>query len=122
MNSLTLPEYADLAEADTVPSFPYSQPSFDSPSSLERLVANIHRRAAAPRGYRFVANIAVEDFARAVRAVKLTETIGEVRLITPAVDDAGNHVPDIALYVQNHLPEPEFFWAMFHSLDRQHAA
>ena len=119
MNYLSLPEYADLAAASTAPSFPSSH---TSPSSLERLVANIHRRAAAPRGYRFVANIAVADFARAVRAVKLTETIGEVRLITPAVDDAGNHVPDIALYVRNHLPEPEFFWAMFHSLDQQHAA
>ena len=110
------------APVGTAPSFPVSGNHGRPPSALERLVAGLHRRAAAPRGYRFVANIAVEDFARAVHAVKQVAIVSEVRLITPAVDDAGNMVSDIALYVRDDLPAPEAFWAVFYSLDEYHAA
>jgi len=93
-----------------------------APTALERLVARLHRTAVAPRGYRFVANIDVVDFTRAVRTVGQVAVAGELRLITPAVDDAGNPVPDVALYVRDHLPEPEEFWHAFQLLCDRHAA
>lgn len=91
-----------------------------APSALENLVARIHRRHVAPRGFRFVANIDLTDFSRAVRAVRQSPVASALRLITPAVDDAGQPVPDGALYIREGLPEPESFWILFHSLGHEH--
>ena len=85
-------------------------------------MARIHRSSVAPWGYRFVGNIDLADFTRAVRAVRQTATTGDLRLITPAVDEAGDPVPDVALYVRECLPEPEAFWKAFHALGQRHAA
>ena len=91
-------------------------------SSLGRLVARIHRRAAAPLGYRFVANIAAPNLARAVRAAKATNVAHEVRLVTCAVDDAGNSIAAVAVYVRANLPDPKAFWSAFHARAQHRAA
>jgi hypothetical protein len=122
MNYYELPEYASLAPFITTPEFSASQNEPVSPSPLMRLVAEIHRRAAAPRGYHYVANIAAAELAHALIAVKHASTAGELRLITLAVDNAGHPVSDVALYVRDNLPAPEAFWTAFHSLDHSHAA
>ncbi|HET7537043.1 MAG TPA: hypothetical protein VFJ90_11345, partial [Candidatus Didemnitutus sp.] len=84
-------------------------------SSLERLAARIHRCAVAPQGYRYIANIAASSLSQAMLAVKYTAGTEDLLLITPAVDDAGNPVDDIAVYANDELPDPTAFWAMFHS-------
>src|SRR5437764_376568 len=118
----------DLLETSSIAPFetdPASRPCRNhdtSASPLDLFVARIHRGAAAPHGYRFVANVDAADLWRALFAVKYASRTGELRLITPAVDNAGNRVPEIALYVRDHLPEPESFWSMFYSLGQSNAA
>ena len=87
-----------------------------APASRDNLIARIHRRKVAPAGFRFVANIDLTDFGRAVRAVRQSPIARALRLITPAVDATGQPVPDVALYIRADLPEPESFWIIFHSL------
>ena len=122
MNYFDLPEYATLAPFETVTGSRPSSNHVNSASPLERLVASIHRRNIAPQGYRYVANIDAADLARAMLAVKYASIAGELRLITSAVDNAGNAVSDIALYVRDHLPEPESFWSAFRSPVQSSAA
>ncbi len=118
MNYLDLPEFATAAPFGSNAESRATQ----AHRSLSRLAARIHRCAAAPQGYRFVANIAASALARALVAVKYSSTSDDLRLITPAVDDAGNPVDDIALYVKNQLPDPAAFWTMFHSGSETSAA
>jgi len=118
MNYFELPEYASVAPFEIEAAVAVAP----SPSPLERLVAGIHRRAVAPPGYRFVANIAAEDVDRARRTVRQVTIAGELRLVDSAVDAVGNPVPGAALYVRDHLPEPEAFWSVFGAPDRSHAA
>ena len=122
MNYYELPEYASLAPFEATPEDRPVQTAPASPSPLVRLVASIHRRAAAPRGYRYVANIAASGLAHALIAVKQASSENDLQLITPAVDDAGNPVSDIALYVRDELPDPAAFWSAFQSLGHSHAA
>jgi hypothetical protein len=116
--------YFDLPELSAIAPFGSNTATREdnARNALTRLAARIHRCAAAPQGYRFVANIAASALVRAVLAVKYTAGVEDVRLITPAVDEAGNPVDDIALYVRDELPDPTTFWAMFHSARETHAA
>jgi hypothetical protein len=91
-------------------------------SSLARLVAGIHRQAVAPRGYRFAANIGAADRERALLALRYATGPGEVLLEPSAVDDAGNPVAGLALYVRYSIDEPRAFWAMFDTLGESRAA
>jgi hypothetical protein len=133
MNYFDLPEYASLSPFESVavrsPADDHdaavTRPAFDrgeSATPLERLVAKFHRRAVAPRGYRYVANLGATDLERALLAIKYGSGDGELRLVTPAVDSAGNPVPDFALYVRDHLPDPTSFWLLFHSAAQTNAA
>jgi len=118
MNYFELPEYASVAPFEIEATVAVAP----SPTPLERLVAGIHRRAVAPPGYRFVANVAADDVDRAMRIVRQVTIAGELRLVPSAVDAVGDPVPGAALYVREHLPEPEAFWAAFGAPDRSHAA
>lgn len=122
MNYFDLPEYATLAPFESVTGSPPLSNHAASASTLEQLVASIHRHTTAPDGYRYVANIGAADLGRALLAVKYASIAGELRLIASAVDNAGNPVSDIALYVRDHLPEPESFWSAFHSPTQSSAA
>jgi hypothetical protein len=118
MNYFDMPEFATAAPFGSSSASRATQ----AHRSLSRLAARIHRCAAAPQGYRFVANIAASALARAMLAVKYSSITDDLRLITPAVDDAGNHVDDVALYVKKQLPDPTVFWAMFDSASESSAA
>ena len=126
--SATVIDDDDLAEHDGITEFSaclvahlFERPQVSSISG-ENLVASVHRRALAPRGFRFVANLDLSDYERAVRAIRQTPMARTLRLVTPAVDAAGRPVPDVALYVRADLPEPESFWIIFHSLGHDDAA
>jgi hypothetical protein len=122
MNYFEIPEFSSAAPFGSNAAFRAAVKEDQARSSLERLAARIHRCAAAPEGYRFVANIAASTLARAMLAIKYCSGGDSLRLITPAVDDAGNPVDDIAVYVKAELPDPGAFWSMFHSASETTAA
>src|SRR5262245_3815424 len=115
MNYFDLPEFSSAAPFGSNAAFRAAANESRARNSLERLAARIHRSAAAPQGYRFVANIAAAALAHAMLAIKYSSGGEDLRLITPAVDDAGNPVDDIALYVREQLPDPTAFWTLLHS-------
>lgn len=71
---------------------------------------------ASEPGYRFVSNIAASDLDRALRAIKIAAPKGEMRLVLIACSDLGLPLKGAALYVLNHLPEPDLFWNIYRSL------
>jgi hypothetical protein len=121
VNYVELPEYSSLALPADQSASPFPLNSV-TPTPLQRLAARLHRHAVAPRGYRFVANIAAAQLQYAVRAIRRVSVAGELQLRTPAVDEAGQPVLDAALYIRTHLPEPVEFWTVFRSLSHRHAA
>ena len=85
----------------------------DSHSSLElaQSQANVARDV-----YRFVANIPAADLDRALRATKIAAPSGELKLVLIACSELGLPLKGAALYVLTHLPDPAFFWNLYHSL------
>jgi hypothetical protein len=71
---------------------------------------------AGEPGYRFVSNIAASDLDRALRAIKIAAPKGEMRLVLIACSDLGLPLKGAALYVMDHLPEPDLFWNTYRSL------
>lgn len=122
MNYFELPEFTSAAPFGSDVAFRLAARETKARNSLERLAARIHRCSAAPQGYRFVANIAASALSRAMLAIKYCSAGEDLRLITPAVDDAGNPVDDVAVYVKDQLPDPAAFWVMFHSATETSAA
>ncbi|MBL9215620.1 MAG: hypothetical protein JNG83_09105 [Opitutaceae bacterium] len=122
MNYCDTADYSAVAALGAHLDSPKSENRHSSATSLARLVARIHRRAAAPLGYRFVANIAAANLARAVRAARATNVAGEVQLVASAVDDNGRPIAAVAVYVRANLPEPKAFWTAFHVRARDRAA
>lgn len=122
MNYFEIPEFSTAAPFGSNAAFRLAASEEKARNSLSRLAARIHRCSAAPQGYRFVANIAASALAQAVLAVKYCASTEDLRLITPAVDDAGNAVDDVAVYVREELPDPTLFWSMFHSVNHTNAA
>ena len=122
MNSHDVPEYAGATAAAFEARTDESGENSADVSSLERLVASIHRQARAPRGFRFVANIAAADRERALLALRYGADAGTILLEPSAVDEAGSPVEDLALYVRYSAPEPRAFWLLFHALGDRDAA